>query len=177
MAKIQIGKVAITHDGVYDSRKTYARNTCVFYNGSTYITLKDGVVGVDPIDDGINWHLMAAMGERGLAGRDGSVAFASLTETQRDSLKGEKGDAGAVYIPLLNAAGDLSWTNNGGLPNPGIVNLKGEKGEKGDKGSPGAMFQLKVEDGRLVAYTTDATYDGMFVLDSDGHLYCNFDEE
>ena len=47
MAKIQIGKVAISHDGVYDSRKTYARNACVFYNGSPYITLKDAVVGVE----------------------------------------------------------------------------------------------------------------------------------
>ena len=38
---------------------------------------------------------------------------------------GPKGDPGAVYTPSVSPEGLLSWTNDGGLPNPEPVNIKG----------------------------------------------------
>ena len=37
----------------------------------------------------------------------------------------------------MSAAGDLSWTNDGGLSNPATVNIKGPKGDQGEKGEQG----------------------------------------
>ena len=49
----------------------------------------------------------------------------------------------ATFTPSVSENGDLSWTNDKGLPNPETVNIKGEKGDtgpqgpKGDKGDAG----------------------------------------
>lgn len=54
---------------------------------------------------------------------------------------GTPGKDGATFTPLVDVSGNLSWSNDGGLPNPATVNIKGEKGdpgEKGDQGEPGA---------------------------------------
>lgn len=51
------------------------------------------------------------------------------------------GGGGATFTPSVDEEGNLSWSNDGGLPNPATVNIKGEKGdpgEKGDQGEPGA---------------------------------------
>ena len=48
--------------------------------------------------------------------------------------KGEKGDPGPYYTPSVSPDGLLTWTNNGDLPNPAAVNIRGPKG---DKGAPG----------------------------------------
>ena len=63
-------------------------------------------------------------GPRGPAGANGA--------------KGADGAKGATFTPAVSAAGDLSWTNDGGLANPETVNLKGPKGDTGAKGEPGA---------------------------------------
>lgn len=38
---------------------------------------------------------------------------------------------GAVYLPLVDENGVISWTNNAGLPNPDPRNIKGPKGDDG----------------------------------------------
>lgn len=45
------------------------------------------------------------------------------------ALPGPPGPAGATYTPSVSSDGTLSWTNNGGLPNPSPVNIKGPPGE------------------------------------------------
>ena len=45
--------------------------------------------------------------------------------------QGEKGDTGAVYTPAVSAEGVISWTNNGGLPNPESRSIKGVQGDPG----------------------------------------------
>jgi hypothetical protein len=62
-------------------------------------------------------------GERGLQGEQGP--------------QGAKGDTGPYFTPSVNAAGDLSWTNNGDLENPSTVNIKGPKGDIGPQGEQG----------------------------------------
>lgn len=67
-------------------------------------------------------------------------------ETQSDSLIGTPGIDGVTFTPSVSQEGVISWTNDGGLPNPEPINIKGipgangidgEKGEKGDKGERG----------------------------------------
>ena len=47
---------------------------------------------------------------------------------------GADGEDGVTFTPSVDSAGNLSWTNNGGLTNPPTVNIKGPKGDKGDAG-------------------------------------------
>lgn len=42
---------------------------------------------------------------------------------------GDDGKDGTTYTPSVDASGNLSWTNNGGLSNPATVNIKGPKGD------------------------------------------------
>lgn len=42
-----------------------------------------------------------------------------------------KGDTGPYFTPTVDVEGNLSWTNNGDLDNPPIVNIKGPQGEQG----------------------------------------------
>lgn len=48
-----------------------------------------------------------------------------------------QGAAGAVFTPLLDADGNLSWSNNGGLSNPETRNIKGPAGADGAAGKDG----------------------------------------
>lgn len=48
-----------------------------------------------------------------------------------------QGDTGAVFTPSVDADGNLSWTNNGGLANPETVNIKGSTGADGGPGKDG----------------------------------------
>ena len=50
---------------------------------------------------------------------------------------GDKGDPGAIYTPSMAEDGTLSWSNNGGLPNPRSVNLRGSQGMPGADGKDG----------------------------------------
>ena len=173
MSKIRIGKVAITHEGEWNINKTYEINTCVTYAGSTYITLKQ-VKGIQPINDGVNYRLMASKGDKGERGTDGSVSFGSLTATQKNSLKGEKGDKGDrgyYYIPNVDKQGNLSWQNNGELDNPPTINLKGPKG------SPGNMFHIGIEDGNLILTPVLEGSEHFFEpIGEDGNLYLNIED-
>ena len=44
---------------------------------------------------------------------------------------GPKGDTGPYYLPIVSSSGVITWTNNGGLPNPEGVNIKGPPGQDG----------------------------------------------
>lgn len=68
-----------------------------------------------------------------LISKEGSTSQGSTGET------GAPGKDGATFIPSISADGTLSWTNDGNLPNPPTVNIKGEKGDKGDTGAQGVQ--------------------------------------
>ena len=55
---------------------------------------------------------------------DGSTSTFNVTN-------GVQGNDGVTYTPSVNSSGVLSWTNDGGLPNPSSVNIKGPKGDTG----------------------------------------------
>lgn len=77
-------------------------------------------------------------------------------DTGSEGPQGVQGPAGPVFIPSVNADGDLSWSNNGGLElkNPPTRNIKGDKGDKGDKG---ATFHPVIKDGVLYWYDDNGT--------------------
>lgn len=50
---------------------------------------------------------------------------------------GSDGSNGATFTPSVSSAGVISWTNDGGLPNPESVNIKGPQGETGATGATG----------------------------------------
>lgn len=58
--------------------------------------------------------------------RSFELAFNNIVGKQ-----GLKGDVGYYFTPSVDAAGNLSWTNNGNLANPATANIKGPKGEGG----------------------------------------------
>ena len=45
---------------------------------------------------------------------------------------GSDGDDGVTFTPSVSNEGVLSWTNDGGLPNPASVNIKGPTGATGN---------------------------------------------
>ena len=52
---------------------------------------------------------------------------------------------GATFTPVIDEAGNLSFTNDKNLPNPPAVNLKGKTGEKGDAPIKGTDYYTEAE--------------------------------
>lgn len=97
------------------------------------------------------------VGPQGPKGETGSIG--------PEGPKGDKGDTGPYFLPNVSSEGVISWTNNGNLPNPISVNIKGPKGEqgpKGDKGDPGTAGAYTAGDNiqinNNVISATDTTY-------------------
>lgn len=96
------------------------------------------------------WLLSMADGHGGIAdiaytspvapSRDGTLTITladgttdSFTITNgADGTDGEDGTNGATFTPSVSEAGVISWTNDGGLPNPQSVNIKGATGDDGE---------------------------------------------
>lgn len=72
------------------------------------------------------WVLFGAKGGKGDTGSAGSVGAT-----------GSQGPRGVTFTPAVSADGDLSWTNDGSLSNPGTVNIRGPRGLQGVAGSQG----------------------------------------
>lgn len=64
-----------------------------------------------------------APGKDGTNGKDGAPGAPGTPGTN-----GTDGKDGTTFTPSVSAAGDLSWTNDGGKANPAPVNLKGPPG-------------------------------------------------
>ena len=70
---------------------------------------------------------------------------------------------GTTFIPSVSADGTLSWSNDGGLPNPDPVNIRGPQGEQGIQGDAGP----KGDPGEGVP-AVSAADDGAFLRVRDG---------
>lgn len=69
--------------------------------------------------------------------------------------KGEKGQDAVSFIPSVDAAGNLSWTNSGGLENPQTVNIMGPRGAEGQPGADGlSPFEAAQAEGFTGTATT-----------------------
>ena len=77
-------------------------------------------------------NIRGPQGPQGEQGEPGPTGPQGLQGEQ-----GEPGENGATFIPSVSESGDLSWTNNGGLPNPETQNIRGPQGPQGDTGPQG----------------------------------------
>jgi len=88
-------------------------------------------------------------------GADGTVAFDSLTDAQRLSLKGDKGDAATVAVGGVTTlpAGEDAAVSNAGTTHDAILQFaiprgdtgaKGDKGDRGEQGPPGPACSLQI---------------------------------
>lgn len=91
---------------------TGATITITDKTGTTTAEVKNGKDGA-PGKDGTN-------GKDGAPGADGAPGTPGTNGTD--------GKDGTTFTPSVSAAGDLSWTNDGGKANPAPVNLKGPPG-------------------------------------------------
>lgn len=66
-------------------------------------------------------------GPTGADGKDGSPG--PQGQQGERGLPGKDGADGTTFTPSVSEDGTLSWTNDGGLPNPEPVNIKGPPGE------------------------------------------------
>lgn len=55
------------------------------------------------------------------------------------------GGGGTTFFPHVSEDGVISWTNDGGFPNPSPASIKGPQGEKGDAGATGAAGYTPVK--------------------------------
>lgn len=137
MATTVLGKVAITFGGNYSASATYPVATLVYSAGNSYISTTD-VSGIQPgVTSGWQDYWMLS----GTSGPPGE--------------KGNTGDTGAIFTPAVDAAGNISWTNNGGLDNPQTVNIKGPEGDAGQDGENGATFTPSVDADGNLSWTND----------------------
>ena len=71
----------------------------------------------------------------GVAGKMVTVGGKAI---KMPTVGGSDGKDGTTFTPYVDANGNLSWSNDGGLDNPETVNIKGPKGDTGAKGGTGA---------------------------------------
>lgn len=75
---INLGKVAMTTAGAYDSSKSYVRLTCVTHNHVSWVSRKDVPSGVAPGTSEVYWQKVSERGEQGIqgpVGPQGNSAF------------------------------------------------------------------------------------------------------
>ena len=105
---------------------------------------KDGVgIAEASVDADGNLVLTYTDGEKATVGR---VVGA-------DGKDGKNGTNGVTYIPQVDAEGNLSWSNEGGLENPAVCNIKGKDGKDGADGKDGEPGYTPVKG---TDYFTDA---------------------
>lgn len=89
-------------------------------------------------------------------------------EDNKDEFKMWQGLKGPYYTPYVDEDGNLSWTNNGGLPNPATVNIKGVPGTgleiKGIVESVSAL-PASAASGSVYLVGTEPPYDGYLFAD------------
>ena len=100
------------------------------------------------LTDGSQYTIVAPKGNKGDPGEAATVQVGTVTTLTPDEPAtvtnsgtpnaaifdfgipvGQPGKDGATFTPSVDTNGDLSWTNDGGLPNPETVNVRGAQGE------------------------------------------------
>ena len=114
-------------------------------------TTDEGNAYTITLTDGSQYTIVAPKGEKGDAGAAATVRVGTVTTLDAGEQatvtnggtseaavlnfgipKGAAGNDGAngtTFTPSVDTNGDLSWTNDGGLPNPETVNIRGAQGE------------------------------------------------
>lgn len=127
MTTLNLGRVRPVWKGDWTETATYLAFDFVRYtDGNVYLALQDVPANYIPSSQSDYWVLFGAKGGKGDTGSAGSVGAT-----------GSQGPRGVTFTPAVSADGDLSWTNDGSLSNPGTVNIRGPRGLQGVAGSQG----------------------------------------
>lgn len=81
-----------------------------------------------------NCLVVAAVDENG---KPIAWATANVSGSGSAGVDGKNGKDGVTFTPHVDAEGNLSWTNDGGLENPAVVNIHGYVGKDGADGKDG----------------------------------------
>ena len=150
-ATIQIGQVLTGEAGTNASVENVGTENAAILNftiprGATGAAGRDGTDGQDGTD-GAAATIQIGEVVTGAAGTNASVentgtenaailkftiprgATGTPGANGQDGAPGADGKNGATFTPSVDTNGDLSWSNNGDLPNPETVNLRGAQGE------------------------------------------------
>ena len=80
-----LGKVGIVDKGNYSSKEIYNSGDFVFYEGSTWLALKDNLLGVEP-GEGENWKYLARGVPKNIQDEIDSIKNNKLDKTEFDNL-------------------------------------------------------------------------------------------
>lgn len=141
------------------------QQTVVDWGFGTYTKPNNGIPASD-LDP--NVFLQGEKGDKGDKGDTGPQGPQGPQGPKGDD--GYVGDDGATFTPTVDSDGNLSWTNDKGLPNPATVNIKGPKGDSGSGGGTGDLTGYATED-----YVDDAVA-AVNVKGDDGYVYSNGDK-
>ena len=91
---------------------------------------------------------------------------------------GKDGTNGVTFTPAVSNAGVISWTNDGGLPNPESVNIKGPQGDPGndyvltaqDKSDIAALAAAEIDISGKADKVANAVSGNFAGLDANGNL-------
>ena len=99
-----------------------AEGVAVLVGDSQYIRGQDGVSPVVAVEEIPGGHI---------------VTITDKTHPQGQTFDVMDGAPGVTYTPTVSTDGEISWTNDGGLPNPQPRNIMGPQGQDGSPGQPG----------------------------------------
>ena len=125
-------------------------------DGATGPAGKDGITPT--IGANGNWYLgdedtgKPSRGEKGDPGAKGAAG--PQGDVGPKGADGKDGANGTTFTPSVSTAGILSWTNDGGKPNPDNVNIKGPKGEPGAASS----FVINITGSKAEGWKADKTF-------------------
>lgn len=118
--------------------------------------------------------LRGPQGEQGERGEQGPQGIQG-----EQGVQGERGPRGYTFTPNISTVGVLSYTNDGGLPNPPAISVigpagatgpQGEQGPQGEKGEPGATGATGETGPRGVTFTPMVSSSGVWSCTNDGGL-------
>lgn len=136
---------------IEDNGYTVTPLTFQFEDGNTQtvnVKVKNGIDGAD----GITPNIQIGQVTTGAAGSQASATITGTTtnpllnltipqgqqgiqgisgQDGQDGQDGAPGANGVTFTPNVDADGNISWTNDGNLPNPDTVNIRGPKGDPG----------------------------------------------
>lgn len=114
--------------------------------------------GTNLQDLNLDWILKKIAALRG--GQAGQVlSKVSNKDFDFEWTTGGSGSSGATFIPSVSSAGVISWTNDGGLPNPEPVNIKGPRGNTGATGPAGPGLPSGGEIGQVPVKKSATDFD------------------
>ena len=103
-----LGKVGIVNKGNYSSKEIYNSGDFVFYEGSTWLALKDNLLGVEP-GEGENWKYLARGVPENIQDEIDSIKNNKLDKTEFDNLtiggRNLARETSIEYVKSMNHSG------------------------------------------------------------------------